>query len=438
MGKVLIVEDSEDLRFSLTNLIKKDGYSAFSAASGSEALEILNSQIIDLIFLDIGLPDIHGLELIHRIKEISSDTDIVMLTGMNDAQTAVDALKSGAIDYILKPFNIIELKNTLNMIMKSRLSFKKSMLEPDDKGIDSIIGEYSKILKLKQEINLAADVHVPVLIEGETGTGKELVARAIYHLSGNRSGIFVKVDCGTLSANIIESELFGYEKGAFTDAKADKKGLVEMADGGTLFLDEIGNLPYELQPKLLRLIEESIFRRVGGVKDILADLRIIAATNLNLKDDSAKGRFREDLYYRLKVMSLTVPSLRERGNDILLLAYFFLRKLSQEMKKIIRGFTPEAEKALLGYSWPGNIRELRNSVERAIIYCRGDWITVADLNFSQSASGKEELPGELVTLEEMERHYIKKVFSSVGGNKTETARILGISRTTLREKLRNG
>lgn len=438
MGKVLIVEDSEDLRLSLTSLIKKDGYAVFSAASGSVALEIVNSQIIDLIFLDIGLPDIHGLELIHRIKEVSSDTDIVMLTGMNDAKTAVDALKSGAIDYIVKPFNIIELKNTLNMIMKSRLSLKKSMLEPDDKGIDSIIGEYPKVLRLRQEIKLAADVQVPVLIEGETGTGKELVARAIHHLSESRSGIFVKVDCGTLSANIMESELFGHEKGAFTDAKADKKGLVEMADGGTLFLDEIGNLPFELQPKLLRLIEESTFRRVGGVKDIHADLRIIAATNLNLKDDSAKGRFREDLYYRLKVMSLNVPLLRERGKDILLLAYFFLRKLTREMKKIIKGFTPEAEKAMLGYEWPGNIRELRNSVERAIIYCRGEWITVADLQVSQSGSGNKELSGALMTLEEMERHYIKKVLLTVGGNKTETARILGISRTTLREKLRDG
>ncbi|MEW6110331.1 MAG: sigma-54 dependent transcriptional regulator [Nitrospirota bacterium] len=438
MGKVLIVEDYEDLRLLLSNIVKEEGYSVSDASNGSDALKILNSQIIDLVFLDLGLPDIHGIELLHKIKDMSSDTDIVVITGMNDACIAVTALKSGAINYMLKPFNVIEFRKTLNMIMKSRLYLKKSMIESDDKGIDSIIGEYSKILALKQEIKMAADVRVPVLIEGETGTGKELVARAIHHLSENKSGIFVKVDCGTLSVNIIESELFGHEKGAFTDAKMDKKGLVEMADGGTLFLDEIGNLPYELQPKLLRLIEESAFRRVGGVKDIRADLRIIAATNLNLKDEIGKGRFRDDFYYRLKVMSLKVPSLRERGNDVLLLAYFFLRKLTQEMKKIIKGFTPEAEKTLLNYDWLGNIRELRNCIERAIIYCRSDWINPSDLNLNQTVAAAKECHGELVTLEEMERRYIKKVFSSAGGNKTEAARILGISRTTLREKLRDG
>ncbi len=438
MGKVLVVEDYEDLRLSLSNIVKEEGFSVSGASDGSEALEILHSQIIDLVFLDLGLPDIHGLELLRTIRDMFSDTDVVVVTGINDAATAVTALKSGAIDYMLKPFNIIEFRKILNLIMKSRIAMKQAMLEKDNKGIDSIIGEHPKIFKLKQEIEMAAGVRVPVLIEGETGTGKELVARAIHQFSGVKGGIFVKVDCGTLSGNIIESELFGYEKGAFTDAKADKKGLVEMADGGTLFLDEIGNLPPELQPKLLRIIEESTFRKVGGVKDIHTDLRIVAATNLSLKDEIKTGRFREDLYYRLQVMSLTLTPLRERGDDVLLLAHFFLRCLVQDMKKNIKGFTPEAEKALLGYGWPGNIRELRNAVERAVIYCRSEWITPAELNFSNAPVSAAESTDELVSLGEMENRYIRKVLASSGGNKTEAARILGISRTTLREKLRNG
>ena len=438
MGKVLIIEDSDDLRFSLSNIIKKEGFTACSAASGSQALDILNSRLVDLIFLDIGLPDINGIELISSIKSIAPDVDIVMLTGVDDAKTAVNSLKAGAIDYILKPFEIIEFKNILKRIMQGRFAAKQVMLDHREYGFENIIGTSNKMLQLKKDIKTAAEVKASVLITGETGTGKELVARAIHSLSGNRNSIFVKVDCGTLSPTIIESELFGYEKGAFTDARNDKKGLLEMADGGTLFLDEIGNLPLELQPRLLRLIEESTFRRVGGLKDIQVTVKIIAATNIHIEEAVVKGEFREDLYYRLNVLPLTLPPLRERGGDILLLADCFLRQFSREMKKKIKGFTPEAEKILLSQEWQGNIRELKNCIERQVIYCRDDWITPEALGINKTGSLKK-IPEEMfVPLEQMQVRYIKKVLASTGNNKTEAARFLGISRTTLREKLRNG
>jgi DNA-binding NtrC family response regulator len=439
MGKILVVDDSEDLRLSLSGLVKKEGYSVFTAASGAEALSAVNSQVIDLVFLDIGLPDANGISLISEIKEIASDIDIVMLTGMNDAQTAVTALKAGAVDYIVKPFDIVEFKNILDRIMKTRRSVKQSLLDRRAKGIDKIIGQSDTIVRLKEEIRTASGVRAPVLITGETGTGKELVARAIYDLSENKNGIFVKVDCSTLSPSIIESELFGYERGAFTDARSDKKGLVEMADGGVLFLDEIGTLPPGLQPKLLRLIEESAFRRVGGLKDISVDVRIVAATNLYLEQEVTKGTFREDLYYRLKVISLSVPPLRERRSDIVILQKYFLALFNRELRKQIQGLTPEAERVLSNYRWPGNIREFRNCMERAVIYCKGEWIAPEDLNIPRFSPGEEGggESGHFVTLEDMERKYIREVLSSVNDNKTLASKILGISRTTLREKLKD-
>jgi transcriptional regulator with PAS, ATPase and Fis domain len=280
---------------------------------------------------------------------------------------------------------------------------------------------------------MAAEVDSPVLITGETGTGKELVARAIHESRSKKNGVFVKVDCGTLSANLIESELFGHDKGAFTDALCDKKGLVEVADDGTLFLDEIGNLPISLQPKLLRLIEESIFRRVGGIKDIKVKIRIIAATNADIEREIDKGHFREDLYYRLNVIPVELPPLRDRGDDILLLAGQFLHSFNRDLKKDIKGIAPSAHEAMLAYDWPGNIRELRNLIEREVIFCKTGWLTATGL---RAASPAASLPDDqLVTLRENERRYIRKILNYTNNNKSKAARILEISRTTLREKL---
>lgn len=435
MGAILIIDDMEDLRFSLSNVVKKEGHTAYSASSGQEALELIRSTVIDLIFLDIGLPDANGIELISEIKEVVADIDIVMLTGINDAKTAVESLQAGAIDYIVKPFDLVEFKASLHRIMQSRLMEKQALLSQDKTSTEKIICSCEKMKPVKEAIQMAAEVDAAVLITGETGTGKELVARAIHDSRKNQGGVFVKVDCGTLSENLIESELFGYDKGAFTDAQNDKKGLVEVANGGTLFLDEIGNLPISLQPKLLRLIEESTFRKVGGLKDIQVKVRIIAATNADIVEEIDKGQFREDLYYRLNVIPIPLPPLRERGEDILLLANYFLHLFKKEIRKPILGFTPATSKAMLEHDWLGNIRELKNLIEREVIFSRSEWISLPGLQSDKNSSGQKDALEELVPLKEMEKRYIQKVLNRTSNNKSKAARILKISRTTLRDKI---
>lgn len=437
MGKVLIVEDNEDLRFSICDLVKRAGYQALAAENGAEGLHLLESQVIDLVFLDIGLPDANGIELIRVIHDIAPDVDIVMLTGNDDARSAVASLKSGAVDYILKPFDLVEFRHVLNRLMAGRLSARQETLASREKSESlNLMGNSRGMIQLKDDIQTAAKVKVPVLITGETGTGKEMVARAIHRLAGAEGGVFAKVDCGTLSANIIEAELFGNEKGAFTDAHETRKGLVEIADGGVLFLDEIGNLPLELQPKLLRVVEESTFRRVGGVKDIQVNVRIVAATNADISEEVRQGRFREDLFYRLNVISLSLPPLRERGGDVILLADHFLHHFAREMKKNIKGFSPQADQLLRDHDWPGNIRELKNIIERTVIYCQREWATPIGLDGVRN-EGRNVSDDKLVTLRKMESQYIRKVLLQTGNNKSEAARILDISRTTLREKLKD-
>ena len=433
MSVVLIVDDQEDIRSSLAKIVVKQGYSALTAASGGEAMELISSSVIDLVFLDIGLPDGSGIDRIYAIKETAEDIDIVMLTGINEARTAVESLRAGAIDYIVKPFDLIEFKAILNRLLQSKVMAKRAILEYRDTGLSSIIGTSQSMLGVKQTIAGSAEVDSPVLITGETGTGKELAARAIHDSRPGQNGVFVKVDCGTLSAQLIESELFGHEKGAFTDAANSKKGLVEIANGGTLFLDEIGNLPLALQPKLLRLIEESTFRRVGGIKDIRVNIRVIAATNVDIDAQIAQGAFRQDLYYRLNVIPLCLPPLRDRGRDILLLADFFLHQLQNDLKKHFAGFTPQAGARLLHHPWRGNIRELRNVLEREVIFSKDGWLALSSL----SAKGPTPPPTDtpLISLKQMEQQYIKKVLQGVDNNKSQAARILGISRTTLRDKL---
>ncbi len=434
MGAVLIVDDMDDLRFSLGNIVKKEGHTVHTASSGQEALEVLRTSIIDMVFLDIGLPDANGIDLIAELKTITADIDVVMLTGINDAKTAVESLQAGAIDYIVKPFELLEFKTTLHRTMQSRLMEKKALISQEKAAIDTIICSCEKMRPVKEAIQMASEVEAAVLITGETGTGKELVARAVHDSRQNQKGVFVKVDCGTLSENLIESELFGYDKGAFTDARSDKKGLVEVANGGTLFLDEIGNLPISLQPKLLRLIEESTFRKVGGLKDITVSLRIIAATNADIEEEIDKGQFREDLYYRLNVIPIPLPPLRERGEDILLLANYFLHLFKKEIRKKIQGFTPATTKAMLQHDWLGNIRELRNLIEREVIFCRNEWITLPGLQTEKPIQNTVD-QDEIVPLREMERRYIEKVLNKTQNNKSKAARLLQISRTTLREKL---
>lgn len=436
MSKVLIVDDSHDLRFALAGIVRKEGYQVLEASTGEEALDLLGEQVIGLVYLDIGLPDANGIDLISDIKDAAPDTEIVMLTGRDDAGSAVRSLKAGALDYILKPFDLIEFKHSLSRIMQGRKAAQLSSLDAHQIGMADIIGESRPVQELRNTILTAGSVTSPVLINGETGTGKELVARAIHEHTPNRKGVFVKVDCGTLAAQVIESELFGHDKGAFTDAHAAKRGLVEIADGGTLFLDEITNLPLSLQPVLLRMIEESVFRRVGGVKDISVDVRIVAASNLNIMEEVQKGNFRDDLYYRLNVIPVPVPPLRERGRDILLLADHFVHTYSSEMQKNIKGLSPETEKAFLQRHWPGNVRELKNLIEREVLFSTSQWLSLS----GRRAGDKQPLYSvpveeEILPLKEMERKYILKVLAESKQNKTRAAKILGISRTTLRDKI---
>ncbi len=437
MSKVLIVEDAEDLRFSLAATVRKEGYQVLEASFGAEALDILDKQIVSLVYLDIGLPDIDGIDLIPDIRDIAPDTEIVMLTGRNDADSAVRSLKAGAIDYIIKPFELLEFKNSLSRIMQGRKAARLSTLDGRQTGLNEIIGESHPVATMRETILTAGSVTAPVLITGETGTGKELVARAVHEHAPGRMGVFVKVDCGTLSGQVIESELFGHDKGAFTDAHAAKRGLVEIADGGTLFLDEITNLPVSLQPVLLRMIEESVFRRVGGLKDISIDIRIVAASNLNIPEQVKKGTFREDLYFRLNVIPITVPPLRKRGRDVLLLADHFINKFNVELRKNVKGLSPEAEQALLQGKWPGNVRELKNLIEREVLFSNSQWLSVSGCRASGDLTvGIKPVEGvELQTLAEVERKYIHKVLEATGRNKTRAAKILGISRTTLRSKI---
>lgn len=435
MSTILIVDDDDDIRFSLSLLVKKEGYDVSTAPSGKKALEILRTTIIDLILLDIGLPDTSGLQLINDIQNISPDSDVIMLTGLDDAKTAVEALKNGAIDYIVKPFELIEFRSILHRVMQTRLMSQKASLAEISSGVDSILGSSRAMQEVREQVSMAGEVSSPVLITGETGTGKEIIAQAIHDSGPKHRGVFVKVDCGTLSSNLIESELFGYQKGAFTDAQQSKKGLIEIAHGGTLFLDEIGNLPLEMQPKFLRLIEEGSFRKVGGLEDKKVQLRIIAATNINIQHEILQGAFREDLYYRLNVIPIILPPLHQRENDVIELADFFLHSLKNDLKKDISGFTKDAYNGLLAHHWPGNIRELKNLIEREVIFCKSKWLSIPSLAKSFHENYKDSPVEPLVSLREIEKNYIEKILSYTGGNKSEAARILQISRTTLRDKL---
>ncbi|HBH27616.1 MAG: sigma-54-dependent Fis family transcriptional regulator [Desulfofustis sp. PB-SRB1] len=431
MGSVLIVDDNETLRHGLAILVKDQGFSVELAPSAQAARDIVRTALIDVVFLDITLPDGNGLALIGELRELSPGIGIIMLTGDNSARSAVEALKAGAQDYIVKPFETIEFTAVLKQAMSSRLMEKQAALAAKRDTGRSVIGSCQAMQQVNEIVASAATVTSPVLITGETGTGKEVIARAVHERSQLQGGLFVKVDCGTLSESIIESELFGYKRGAFTDAAGDKQGLVELAHGGTLFLDEIGNLPVTVQPTLLRLIEEGTFRKVGGLEDVRVRLRVIAATNNNLEQAVTGGSFREDLYYRLCVLPISLPPLRERGEDVLMLADYFLHRFTNEMNKRIKGFTPAAHDAMLRYTWPGNIRELRNVIERAVIFSKNGWLDHGALKLQPLRSTDPDH----IPLKQLEHSHIEKILKQANNNKSKAARILGISRTTLRKKL---
>ncbi len=444
MTTLLIADDEKNIRSGLQLAFEDEGYKVLTAADGNEAWDCVQKNIIDLVITDLRMPGMDGNELIKRVASSYPTLPVIVLTGHGTIETAVETMREGAIDFFTKPVDIDKLSLVVKKtIAASQLAEQnRKLAEEIDKlkrqqGYGRIIGKSGKIAQLMQTVNQVASTKATVLITGESGTGKELVAEAVQQLSPRRDKPYIKVHCASLSPSLLEDELFGHEKGAFTGAVAQKKGRFELADGGTLFLDEIGEIDQATQVKLLRVLQEKQFERVGGEKTLTVDVRVICATNRDLYKEMQEGRFREDLYYRLNVVHIEVPPLRERKEDIDLLATSFISTFNSEDGRKIEGFTPQARKALFSYSWPGNVRELRNSIESAVVLSKGKVIDIDDLPPQIRDTGGEctvtfNLP---VTMDEAEMRLILETISYVKGNKTKAADLLGIGRKTLHRKL---
>lgn len=444
MATLLIADDEKNIRSGLELAFEDEGYQVMTAADGKEAWEKINKNSIDLVITDLRMPEMDGYELLKRISAAYPMLPVIVLTGHGTIETAVETMRDGAIDFFTKPVDIDKLSLVVkkSIAASSLAEQNRRLTEEIDKlkkqqGYGKIIGKSGRISALMQTIAQVAPTKASVLITGESGTGKELVADAIESLSDRHGRPFVKVHCASLSSNLLEDELFGHEKGAFTGAVAQKKGRFELADTGTLFLDEIGEIDAATQVKLLRVLQERQFERVGGEKTITVDVRVICATNRDLAREVEEGRFREDLYYRLNVVHIEVPPLRERKEDIELLAQSFLSTFNSEDGRKIEGFTPAARKALFSYSWPGNVRELRNSIEAAVVLCRGRVIDLDDLpsQIREKGSGSTLTLTLPITLDEAEKRLILDTISFCGGNKTKAAELLEIGRKTLHRKL---
>ena len=443
--KILIVEDNEDLLFTLTRVLEKEGYGLYAAGSGEEAIEIFKKELIDLVLLDLKLPKMNGMAVLDKLKDYDPDCLVLMMTGLTDPKPAIEAMKMGAYDYLMKPFELDEVKLVVRKALETH-ELKREVARlrrrsRSENPTDAIFGKSAGIEQVKQIIRVVAGTpKTSVLIQGESGTGKELVANAIHFSSARKSEPFIKLNCAAIPDNLLESELFGFEKGAFTDAKTLKKGLFELANGGTIFLDEISSMKLSLQPKILRVIESQTFRRIGGTTDIKIDVRVVAATNTDLGELVKQKEFRDDLYYRLKVMEIVIPPLRERRDDVLLLTKLFIQEFNKEFNREIKRLDETTEQLLVSYAWPGNIRELKNVIERAVILSQGDTLMPEQLPIELKGDDAEiSVPKAslgMVSLVDMEKHHILEVLSNVNQNKSQAARILNISRSTLREKLK--
>ncbi|MBL7178999.1 MAG: sigma-54-dependent Fis family transcriptional regulator [Desulfobacterales bacterium] len=437
-ARILVVDDEAAMREALKDWLMEDGYEVGLAESGKDAIAMAVEKSWDVILLDLKMPGMDGVETLRRLKgkEVDTDAEILMMTAYASVDTAVQAMKEGAFDYLVKPFDPEEIEMQIRKIVTHReLVLENILLRQkleERSEYDEIIGKSDPMQKIYDMISRVAPTDSTVLITGESGTGKELIARAIHGNSQRCYKPFIAVSCGALPDSLLESELFGYEKGAFTGAENTKKGRFELADQGTLFLDEIGDISLKTQVDLLRVLQRQEFRRLGGQEEISVDVRILAATNRNLKETISENKFREDLFYRLNVISIHVPPLRERKEDIPLLVKAFIRRYCMEMNKELVRISPSALKLLTDYNWPGNVRELENVIERALVIGRGREIVPDDLPFSREETGTAALPKSLKL---MEKVHIKKILEETGWNISETARLLEIDRQTLYNKI---
>ena len=438
---VLIVDDDHAHRTMLRTLLTGWGYAIVEADDGDVAIEMVHEQPFDLILMDIRMIKVSGLEALMKIKEFNPSIPIILMTAYSSVETAVDGLKKGAYDYLTKPLDFDELRLVIERAMDHTRLREENRLLRESLGVHfdrhNIIGRSAPMERLLETVGQVSLAEATVLITGESGTGKELIAGAIHFNSPRKDKSFVKINCAAITETLLESELFGHEKGSFTGADRRKEGKFRYADGGSLFLDEVSEMSVAMQVKLLRVLQEREFTRVGGNEVIKIDVRVIAATNKNLLEEIDTGRFRDDLFYRLNVINLNVPPLRERREDIPLLAHHFLTMFSEKNNKQIQGFTPQAMDRMLKYEWPGNIRELMNVVERAVVLSRSQYLDEHNLSLVEKPElySKEVVPGN-TSLGEVEKATVLKTLEATGGNKSEAARRLGITRRTLHQKLR--
>lgn len=441
---ILVADDEKNIRNGLQIALEDEGYSVLLASDGQEAWQTIESRHVDLLITDLRMPNMGGQELLKRVSSHYPMMPVVILTGHGTIESAVEAMRNGAVDFMTKPLNLDRLfilvrRAFSNIELYDQNTELKRELEKlkKESSYNKIIGKSEKMVRLMETVKQVSDATASVLITGESGVGKELVADALHHLSSRSEGPFIKVSCASFADTLLEDELFGHEKGAFSGAISSRKGRFELAHKGTLFLDEIGEVNQATQVKLLRVLQERQFERLGGEKTITVDVRLVAATNRDLREDVKEGRFREDLFYRLNVVHLEVPPLRERKEDIPLLMAHFLQLYNEKNKRQIEGFTPRAKAAMLAYEWPGNIRELGNCVESSIVLSSNSVITFEDLPANVRNASKEERVVIPIgtTVEQAERSLILATIANHGGNKSKAAETLGIARKTLHRKL---